>query len=185
MQRLEPQSLTNDDLQSQCDDFVALFSRHSRRIYAYIRTLVLDANDANDIFQNATVCIWKKFDQFTIGTNFLAWSFRIAHLEVLKFREKQRPSVCLSDEVLTLLSSQFVDREGELEAREVALSDCVKKLSRQDRQLIEQRYYKERKPKEIAKAQSRSIFSVYRSLSRIHDQLFRCIGRTLSETTTP
>jgi RNA polymerase sigma-70 factor (ECF subfamily) len=182
MSELNPFPNCDEQLQSKCDDFVALISRHSRRIYGYIRTMVLNVNDANDVFQNATLCMWKKFDEFTIGTNFFAWACRIARLEVLKFKEKQRPQLFFSEDVINLLAQQLIDNGNELGSREVALNDCVKKLSRPDRQMLELRYYKERKPKQIAVAQSRSVFSVYRSLSRIHDQLFRCIERALSET---
>jgi RNA polymerase sigma-70 factor (ECF subfamily) len=182
MREIELPPTCDQQMQSRCDDFLALFSRHSRRSYGYVRTLVLDVNDSNDVFQNATLCMWRKFHEFSIGTNFFAWACRIVHLEVLKFKEKQRPQLFFSEDVINLLAQQLIDNGNELGSREAALNDCVKKLSRPDRQMLELRYYKERKPKQIAVAQSRSVFSVYRSLSRIHDQLFRCIERALSET---
>jgi RNA polymerase sigma-70 factor (ECF subfamily) len=173
------------ELPSKCDDFVTLLSRHSRRIYGYIRTMVIDFADANDVFQNTTICLWKKFDEFTIGTNFFAWSCQVAYLEVLKFRERKRPQLALSEEVLDLMATEAVDRADELASREAALSECLKKLSPEDRKLLEQRYYKDRKPKEIARRRSRSVFSIYRALSRIHDQLFDCINRALAENRSP
>jgi DNA-directed RNA polymerase specialized sigma24 family protein len=59
----------------------------------------------------------------------------------------------------------------------------MQRLRREDQQLIEQRYVHDRKPKEIAETESRSVFSIYRSLSRIHDQLLRCVARSLKEST--
>jgi RNA polymerase sigma-70 factor (ECF subfamily) len=181
MNAFDPISSPEEEMQSRCDDFVTLMSRHSRRIYGYIRSQVLDVNDANDVFQDTTYCMWKKFSEFSAGTNFFAWGCRIAHLQVLKFRETHYRQFALSSEVLHLLAKESAERAGMFDEREAALGECVQKLSGRDRHLLEQRYYQEQKPGEIAQSQSRSVFAIYRSLTRIHGLLFRCIERSLSE----
>lgn len=162
-------------------DFLALFSRNSRRIYGFIRALIIDANDANDIYQNTTMCLWQKFDTFSSGTSFFAWACQIAHREVLKFRHQKNRHQHFPEELVDLLAANFHARIDELDRREEALEDCVKRLRSDDQRLIELRYFHDQKPKEIATAESRSVFSVYRALSRIHEQLLRCVGRTLEE----
>ena len=168
--------------ESSCDDFLALFSRHSRRIYGYIRTLVIETNDANDVYQNTTACLWQKFDSFSPGTSFFAWACQIAQREVLKHRHQKNRHRHFPEELVDLLAANFRSRVDELNEREQALGDCLKRLRNEDRLLIEQRYFHDRKPKEIAETESRSVFSVYRALSRIHDQLLHCVGTALKGT---
>lgn len=169
--------------ESSCDDFLALFSRHSRRIYGFIRTLVIETNDANDVYQNTTACLWQKFGTYSPGTSFFAWACQIAQREVLKLRHQKNRHRHFPEELVDLLAANFRSRVDELDQREQALGDCLQRLKNEDRVLIEQRYFHDRRPKEIAAAQSQSVFAVYRSLSRIHDQLFRCVGRALKEST--
>lgn len=171
----------NTDDEPAYGDFLALFSRHSRRIYGFVRTLVVDANDANDVYQNTTLCLWQKFGEFRMGTNFFAWACQVARLEALKVRHDKSRSLRFSDEVMDLLAVSVLDRTNEFDQREQALSNCLKRLKQEDKALIEQRYSLDRKPKEIAEANSQSVFAIYRSLSRIHDQLFRCIARKMAE----
>ena len=175
-------SVRKNSQEPLCDDFLALFSRHSRRIYGFIRTLVIDTNDANDVYQNTTACLWQKFGSFSPGTSFFAWACQIAQREVLKFRHQKNRNRHFPEELVDLLAANFRSRIDELDRREQALGDCLKRLPHEDKVLIEQRYFHDRRPKEIAEAASRSVFSIYRSLSRIHEQLFQCVGRALEES---
>jgi RNA polymerase sigma-70 factor, ECF subfamily len=184
MAEIEPQRLpiSCEAQRSSCDDFLALFSRHSRRIYGFIRTLVIDTNDANDVYQSTTACLWQKFDSFSPGTSFFAWACQIAQREVLKYRHQKNRHRHFPEELVDLLAANFRSRVEELDRREQALGECLQRLRHEDQVLIEQRYFQDRKPKEIAESQSRSVFSIYRSLSRIHDQLLHCVGRVLKES---
>jgi RNA polymerase sigma-70 factor (ECF subfamily) len=51
-------------------EFVQLFAQSSRRIYAYIRTLVPNQADAEDVFQETSKVLWEKFADYEIGTDF-------------------------------------------------------------------------------------------------------------------
>ena len=56
------------------DEFVDLLQRATGQILAYINALLLNWNDAEDVFQDSCVVLWQKFDEFRPGTNFLAWA---------------------------------------------------------------------------------------------------------------
>ncbi len=58
-------------------EFLRLFVQHQQEIYAYILTLVPHIHDADDLFQEGTAVMWKKFDQFESGTNFAAWGVKV------------------------------------------------------------------------------------------------------------
>src|SRR6187455_1412292 len=90
------------------EEFARLFSRHARRIYAFIMTLVFNHHDAEEVFQNTNVVLWNKFADFQPGSNFFAWASRIAYYEVLSLMKQQRRSRTFSDETLELLANEAV-----------------------------------------------------------------------------
>ena len=59
-----------------------------------------------------------------------------------------------------------------------ALRHCLAKLQDRQRRLIMLRYYDDIRPKEIATRLGMSVHAVYKSLSRIYEQLLTCIRRS-------
>lgn len=162
------------------NEFIVEFSKNSRRVYGYIRTLAPDVNDANEVYQNVSLVLWNKFDEFLPGSNFFSWSCQIAMFEVRKLRDAKSRSRMFSDESLDILSDEFQRRDDNSAARMDALMECLDKLPADDRTLIDQRYFSDRKPPEIAQQIGRSLASVYRALARIHDLLLICVQRKVS-----
>src|SRR5215210_5538816 len=153
------------------EEFARLFSRNARRIYGFIMTLVFNHHDAEEVFQNTNVILWNKFADFEPGSNFFAWASRIAYYEVLSLMKQKRRSRTFSDEALELLANEAIALSDNSAARFDALEDCLSKLADPDRELLQERYYRQRAPKQIAARQSRSVHSVYRALNRIHNTL--------------
>jgi RNA polymerase sigma-70 factor (ECF subfamily) len=162
------------------DEFIVEFTRNSRRIYGYIRTLAPDLNDANEVYQNVSLVLWNKFGDFSPSSNFFSWACQIALYEVRKLRDTKNRARMFSDESLDALSAEFQERDDNSHQRMEALMECLEKLPVDDRKLIDQRYFGDRKPPEIAQQIGRSLASVYRALSRIHDLLMTCVQRKLS-----
>lgn len=162
------------------DEFVRYLSRESSRIFGFILTLVVDRNDADDVFQETSVVLWRRFDEFELGSNFRAWACRIAQLQVMNFRRRHNRCLVLSDDAIQALASNALAVMDRDDRREIALTTCLEKLRPQDRQLIEQRYFRRHTTKEIADCQSRSIHSVYRALRRVHELLLRCVQQNLA-----
>lgn len=161
------------------DEFLKLFSLHSRRVYEFISTLVLRGADADEVFQNTCVVLWKKFDSYDPEGSFYSWACKIAYLEMLYLRRTNKRLQTFSEEVLELLAENMLSRASHLNLRQSALEDCLQKLNVSDRNLIEQRYYFQKRPKEIARERTRSVDSIYRALTRIHMALRDCVGRSL------
>jgi RNA polymerase sigma-70 factor len=164
------------------EEFARMFSRNARRIYGFIMTLVFSHHDAEEVFQNTNVILWNKFAEFEPGTNFFAWASRIAYFEVLSLMKQKRRSQTMSDESLELLANEAMALSHTSSERLDALEECLGKLPADDRELLQERYYRQRPPKQIAAIQSRSVHSVYRSLSRIHNVLLNCVQRQLKAT---
>src|SRR6185295_14130915 len=133
---------------------------------------------------NTNVVLWNKFADFQPGSNFFAWASRIAYYEVLSLMKQQRRNRTFSDEALELLANEAVAMSDRSSERYEALEDCLSRLTPPDRELLQERYYYQRPPKQIAAAQSRSVHSVYRALSRIHNVLLNCVQRNLKSDMT-
>jgi RNA polymerase sigma-70 factor, ECF subfamily len=162
------------------EEFARLFSRNARRIYGFIMTLVFSHHDAEEVFQNTSVVMWNKFGEFRPGSNFFAWASKVAYYEVLSHMKQRRRTRTFSEEAMELLASEAVALSEEASSRQEALENCLGRLNAADRELLEERYYYQRAPKQIAAAQSRSIDSVYRALSRIHNMLLGCVQRYMA-----
>ncbi len=171
-------AMDGDEQAPSHDTFVRLFSREARRVYAFVLTLVLNHDDADEVFQNTSVVLWNKFASYTSGTNFFSWACRVAYLEVLNYRRSRRRLQGLSDEALEALAEEAQSLAEQHDVLSAALVECLEKLRPSDREMVDLRYYHRRTPKEIAQVHSRSVYSVYRSLSRIHNALHECIQRS-------
>jgi RNA polymerase sigma-70 factor, ECF subfamily len=162
------------------EEFMRLFSQHSRRIYQFILTLTINRADAEEIYQSACVILWKKFDAYDPAGSFYAWACKMAQLEYLQMRRKSRRLQAISDHALNLLAEQAIAKFERIDARQNALADCLDKLKPADAKLVQQRYYDERAPKDIARLQTKSVHAVYRALARIHMSLRDCVSRALT-----
>jgi RNA polymerase sigma-70 factor (ECF subfamily) len=45
--------------------------------------------DADDILQETNLVLWSKQDEFTPGTDFRVWAFRVARYQVMAYRKRQ------------------------------------------------------------------------------------------------
>ncbi|WP_425399463.1 sigma-70 family RNA polymerase sigma factor [Aeoliella sp.] len=163
------------------EDFVEIFTEHSRQIYRFILTLTTNRADTDDVFQATSIVLLKKFDEFdpSRGT-FYSWACRIAYLEVLNLRRAKRRATMLSEEVLEMLHADLMRRNSELNSREAVLEECLNKLPGDERHLIEERYYHEYTPKQLAQRAGCSVHAIYRSLAKVHGLLRRCVDRSFA-----
>jgi len=170
-----------EDNRSPSGEFVQLFTRSQRRLYLYILAQVPNPVEAEEILQETNLVIWRKCEQFEPGTNFFAWSSRIASYEVLKFRERRRRDKLLfSQSFLDAVSRDVAENDDRLEEQRKALNICLGKMRAADRELIRQRYASGKNGKAVAEALGRPANSVYQSLGRIRRALLQCIKRQLA-----
>src|SRR5436853_3554058 len=72
------------------DRLIREFQRDRLRLIAYIRALVGDPDLTEDIFQEVSVIVLQKADEFTPGRDLQSWCRGIARNVVLREREKSR-----------------------------------------------------------------------------------------------
>lgn len=168
-------------------EFAELLQQDQAQLYGYIHSLVRDLNDADDLFQQVTLILWRKLGDFDRSRSFLSWACGVARLEVCNFlRTRGRSKLYFSDELNSLLvEAQERMCRDEMEARREALGHCVGKLRQRDRDLVEECYSKPAGIHEVAQREGRAPQSVHNSLRRIRRALFECIRRTINQETHP
>ncbi|HXG08309.1 MAG TPA: sigma-70 family RNA polymerase sigma factor [Gemmataceae bacterium] len=179
--------MAKEQEQSRKAEFAEYLRQHQARLYGYIHSLVRDLNDADDLFQQTTLILWKKFGEFDRRRSFFAWACGIARLEVANFlRSRGRQRLYFSDDLnLLLIEAQDEMTDAELEDRRDALARCVEKLRQRDRELLTECYGDPAGVHRAADRRGRSPQSVYNSLRRIRRALFECIARTLAQESRP
>ena len=161
------------------EEYVRLWTRHGQQVYAYLLSLVGNRADADELFQDVSMTLWMKFDQFVHDSDFHAWACRIAYNKVRSFQQlRQHRMLLCTSESLEMVNRVVSSKRDKLDAQHDALSRCLKKLQPRDRDLLERRYQKDASPKTVAEQVGRSVTAVYKALTRIHDALFECIQRT-------
>jgi RNA polymerase sigma-70 factor, ECF subfamily len=163
------------------DEFVELLQRATGQILAYINALLLNWDDAEDVFQEACVVLWQKFDEFTPGTNFLAWALRIAQYKAMDFQKSRaRRSAMWKPELQLAMIADVAGYDADAADAELAtLADCVRQLGDGDRRLVETCYGDGVPVRQIADQLGRSPQSVHNSLRRIRMALLECVQRLL------
>ncbi len=152
------------------------------RLYRYIVVLVANQVEAEDILQNTNLVLLQKCDRFQPGTNFLAWSTGVAHLEVLKYRaSRKRHSYGLSEATVEMLAAEALDQSSLLEQRNGALPGCMERLPPADLALVADHYFRGLSWEVIAAAVGRTSSSVRHSICRIRRELKRCIDAAVGE----
>lgn len=161
-------------------EFIMLFSRHSQRIYRFIRSLVDNRTDAEEVYQNTCTVLWSKFDSFESGSNFWAWSCQIVRYEVLNYRRRQNlERHVFSDEFYSRVAESAMVSIDELDQQQAALSVCFELLTDRQKEVLEKIYEPEATPQSVARSLKRSPNAIYKTMRRAHELLFSCIQRRL------
>ncbi len=166
---------------SRTEAFLKLSMTAQRRLLAFILTLVPNHTDADDLLQETTMVMWRRFDEYRPGSDFVAWGITIARYKVLNYRKKYATShVQFSDEVLDVLQAEAPEMLQHMDSRTEAVRKCLRNLDDKDMNLIKLRYGKGLTFKNISDLLGRSAQSIHKSLGRIHNALIFCIRRTVS-----
>lgn len=157
-----------------------LFVHGEPRIYAYIRSLVVDRTDAEDVLQETAIVCWTKFDEFQPGTDFVRWATRVAYWEVRSLvKRKQRDALVFSERFIEALAEDTANAGTEFSDVYDALAQCLERLKTRDRDLFHRRYMAGAKTKQIAEQLDRPLDTLHSAFRRIRRLLTECIQTKL------
>lgn len=164
------------------DRFVQLFAREQRRVHAYIGALLPSRTDADDVMQETSIALWRKWSQFDEGRDFFRWACGVAHIEVLRHRRKHATSrLFFNEDIMGEIAEEVLNQSDVAAARSAALAECLQKLREPDRRLVEHRYGAGVTTLQAAADLGRPPSTVYKALARIRRSLMECIQRRLAQ----
>ena len=168
------------------DEFLRSFTANEPAVRAYIRRLLPTRADADDVMQDVSVVLWKKFGEFREDADFRPWAFGVARFEVLAwFRDKGRDRLVLDEDVVAKLSVDSEQVDARLEQQREALEECMGKVAPKQRELLMLAYQGESNMQEIASTSGRSVNGFYQWLYRMRQSLLDCIRRSVSQEASP
>lgn len=178
--------MTDTSPYSECDrankePFVSIFVKSQWALFSYIFSLLPNWSDAQDVFQQTSIILWRKFDQEDPQSDFVRWACRIARYETLNYMKKhRRDRHVFSEQLLAILAEEGISEVDRLEEERRALAGCLGQLQNRHRRLIQECYAETNTVKQVAESMGCTPNSLYNRLYRIRAVLLRCIERTLA-----
>lgn len=161
-------------------EFLRLFTRYQREVYAYVFALVRDWHDADEVMQETSLALWAHFGRFEPGGNFPAWACGVAYHRVLRNRRARGRDRHAFGEAFEAAVLAAADRAARQEPRRDALAGCLDKLPAADRELIEACYSGAGTIRAAAARLKRPAKWVYKAAARVRHALADCVNRTLA-----
>ncbi len=160
--------------------YIRLLTANHVRIKSFIFSLLSNEADAEDVMQDTSIVMWKKFDSYVPETDFTAWAVTIAKYKVMEFRRKNySDGLMVDNQVLEILAKNNLDISEQTEERTEKLMECVKELQEVDRHFIQLKYSHGLTLKKLANRFGLSVTSAFRNNARIHGLLHSCVQRKM------
>ncbi|MBI9019198.1 MAG: sigma-70 family RNA polymerase sigma factor [Phycisphaerae bacterium] len=168
------------------ESFLSLLMANQRKIYGFILMIVPSRNDADDIMQETTIVMWRKYETYQMGTNFSAWGIQIARFLIMNYQRRRKDDMRRFSkdayEKILEITNEIIDSNDD---RMKALQGCVAKLNGNDSTLLDMRYSQNKTIQSIAKDMDRPIAGLYKVMTRIHGSLRDCVRKTLAAWEMP
>lgn len=162
---------------NESDEFLQLITEFQGRLFGFILSLIGDHDQANEVLQETNLVLWKKSDEFQPGSNFKAWCFRVAHFQVMAFRQRQiRDRLVFDDETLDKIASEANTQDEVYEHRLELLEKCILQLPARSREVINLFYDQEQSLDAIAVKLNRKANAIGQLLYRIRKTLIECVS---------
>jgi RNA polymerase sigma-70 factor (ECF subfamily) len=161
----------------QHETFLKLLLTHQSDVRAFLSSMVRDRSQAEDLFQEVCLVLWKSFASYDPERSFGAWARGIAAKKVLQTWEKsKRLPLAFSPRALQAVLEAYTRTERD-PAHAEGLRDCIQKLPDRSRRLLALRYEKSFTLARIAQEVDSTLDAVHKLLSRIRGALQECIER--------
>lgn len=175
----------SDVIDQRLSQFTELLSTCQAQLLATTYALVQNMADAEDICQRASLTLWRRFDEFELGTDFRAWAVTVARFEAMNFvRKRKKDRLFFSERVLEAIADTQMERLADCELQESQwskLSDCIGKLSDRHQKLLKLYYGGTRTLARLAESLGCSEGSTRTALCRIRQSLRKCVKQSIRE----
>jgi len=136
--------------------------------------------DVDEIAQRSFVAAYTRLSEYEAGTNFSAWLFTIARLqlrtEITRLRRIADYHARYAPDLLQRELERRSEQPSEIwTARVEHLRVCLESLSEHVQQFVRWRYFEEIPLKEMAARSERSVAAVKKQLWIVRQKLLQCV----------
>lgn len=176
---------------TQASVFLALVEQHESRLRGAVRCMGIDQSTADDILQDALLVAWNRFESDLHEAAFPAWVLGIARRLLLNLRRRgARRWNLLQNEVVGFLAARRSPQPDMLQAasgkEEIELIRiCLEELDESSRRVVQQRYFEQLTPAEIAGIEGTNSNAVRQQLHRVRQRLAKSMRQKLGGDTDP
>jgi RNA polymerase sigma-70 factor (ECF subfamily) len=162
----------------EAEQFAALWTAAQPTIAAFVRSLIPDYQQADEVLQRVAVTLVRKFASYDQSRPFTAWAVGVAKYEVLYYRrERATDKHLFGDEIVEQIAVRYELLADDVDPVRDALQQCLDQLKGRSKRVIELRYRRGMKSRAIADEMTLSAGAVRMLLCRVRETLRRCIER--------
>ena len=163
------------------EQFILLLNAAHARLLAYLRAILGNSADAEDVLQRASIAIWRKFTDYDPGKDFFAWASSFAFYEAKNFqRVSARSRLHFDDELMQRLADERIIDLQHTDARLAAIDRCVEELDEASRELVRAFYIDRNEIAVLAERLNRAPQTLYNKLNGLRRLLADCMKRRLA-----
>lgn len=174
----ERQAAEHHPSSSEVVRFIALCQPKLR---AYIRSLVFNPSDVDDILQDVAVIAIEKSDNYDPSRPLSAWVFGIAKNRVLKYFEKQnRQKLYFSTELVDAITVAAECESPDSDSLDM-LKNCMEKVDPEKRELLRRRHEPGITARQLAQEIGYTDTRISRLLNSLYKLLMNCMRQHLAD----
>ena len=163
--------------------FEALVREHADMLTVFLKSVLHNPSDVDDLFQETMVVAWRRLDDFDETRAFGPWLRGIAKRLVLAHHRKRVGQACdpVALDRVDLRLSQLSARPGDTwEEKLQVLRTCVDSLPEHYRKVVELRYFHEQAVRQVSEILQLSGAAVKKRCQRARSLVLACIQRKLA-----
>ncbi|MEM7312128.1 MAG: sigma-70 family RNA polymerase sigma factor [Planctomycetota bacterium] len=158
------------------------FAIKQPRLRAFVRSVVFNPSDVDDIVQDVAVIAIENADRFDGSRPVDAWVMGIAKNRVLKFLDKsKRQKLCFSNEAVDAIAAATLRPDDRSDTLDM-LEGCLGKLEPSKRRLLKRRHEPGMTARELAKEIGYTDTRISRLLNGLYATLMQCVKDQTSES---
>lgn len=139
--------------------FNLLVRQYQRRLYGFVRRMVTDPDETQDVLQNTFIKAWQGLGNFRGDSQLYSWLYRIAHNESITHLNRMKRGLFTSDEAVTSRLTSTLDNSEHFngDAIQKKLQTAVMRLPPKQRAVFTMKYFEEMKYEEMSRVTGTSV----------------------------
>jgi RNA polymerase sigma-70 factor (ECF subfamily) len=162
--------------------FITLLNATHGRLLGFLRVMLGNNADAEDVLQRASLTMWRKFSEFDPTLDFFAWASSFAFYEAKNFqRVAARSKLHFDDELMARLAEERMPDLEHRDGRFEAMERCIEELDVPSRELVREFYLNDMEVEALAQQLGRAPQTLYNKLVILRRLLGECVRRRLAQ----